>query len=133
MEFVKKAERFVEINKNILDANKLMKDAKKEKTILGKEILEYMTSHRMEAHEHDGFVILAKEIEKKTKMSIEFIENMLENLIGDTLDEEKIREIISALVDSETTGDTKHVLSIKKVKEPKKPRGKKDTPVEENV
>jgi chromosomal replication initiation ATPase DnaA len=133
MEFVKKAERFVELHKNILDANKLMKDAKKEKTILSKEILEYMTAHHMETHEHDGFAIVAKELAKKTKMSIEFIENMLENLIGDTLDEEKIQQIISALVESETSTDTKNVLSIKKMKEPKKPRGKKGASVDEDV
>jgi hypothetical protein len=73
MEFVKKAERFVELHKNILESSKLVKDAKKEKTILSKEILEYMTSHHMETHEHDGFAIVAKDIEKKTKMTIEFI------------------------------------------------------------
>jgi hypothetical protein len=131
MEFIKQTERFVELHKNILDANKLMKDAKKEKTILSKEILEYMVSHRMETHEHDGFAIVAKEVEKKGKMSIEFIENLLNNLIGDMLDEEKIHDIVSALVESETTGDTKNVLSIKKMKEKKTPRGKKGAPAAE--
>jgi hypothetical protein len=133
MEFIKQTERFVELHKNILDANKLLKDSKKEKTILGKEILEYMVSHRMETHEHDGFAIVAKEVEKKGKMSIEFIENLLENLIGDMLDEEKIQQIVNALVESESTGDTKNVLSIKKMKEPKKPRGKKSAPAEEDA
>jgi hypothetical protein len=47
------------------------------------------------------------------------------------LDVEKIHDIVSALVESETTGDTKNVLSIKKMKEKKTPRGKKNAPAAE--
>ena len=39
MEFITNVERFVELHKNIAEASRMMKDSKKEKTILGKQIL----------------------------------------------------------------------------------------------
>jgi hypothetical protein len=101
-----------------------MKDSKKEKTILGKQILEYMMTHHMSSHEIDGFTVVNKETEVKGKLSIEMIEAMLENLIGDTVTAEYVEKILSALMNQET-GDVKNSLAIKKIKEPKEPRGKK--------
>ena len=126
MEFVNNAERFVELHKNILDAQKAMKDAKKEKTILGKQILEYMLAHHMTSHEVDGFTVVNKETEKKGKLSLEMIETMLENLIGDTMTQEYVDRVLSALVDTESTGEVKNTLQIKKIKEPKKSKKSAD-------
>jgi len=125
MEFISNIERFVSLHKNILNAQKAMKDSKKEKAILGKQILEYMTSHRLASHEVDGFSVLTKETEKKSKLSLEMVEAMLENLIGDTLTQEYVDKVLSALVDTESSGEIKTTLQIKKVKEPKEKKEKK--------
>jgi len=119
MEFITNVERFVELHKNIAEASKAMKDSKKEKTILGKQILEYMIAHHMSSHEIDGFAVVNKETEVKGKLSLEMIEAMLENLIGDTVTQDYVDKILSALMNQET-GDVKNSLQIKKIKEPKK-------------
>jgi len=124
MEFITNVERFVELHKNIAEASKAMKDSKKEKTILGKQILEYMVNHHMAAHEVDGFSVINKETEVKGKLSLEMIEAMLENLIGDTVTQDYVDKILSALMNQET-GDVKNSLQIKKIKEPKQKKGKK--------
>ena len=124
MEFISNVERFVELHKNIVAAQKAMKDSKKEKTILGKQILEYMIAHHMATHEIDGFTVVNKETEVKGKLSLEMIEAMLENLIGDTVTQDYVDKILSALMNQET-GDVKNTLVIKKLKEPKGPREKK--------
>ena len=126
MEFVHNTERFVELHKNILDAQKAMKDAKKEKTILGKQILEYMLTHHMTSHEVDGFTVINKEFEKKGKLSLEMIETMLEKIIGDTMTQEYVDRVLSALVDTENTGEVKNTLQIKRIKEPKKSKKSAD-------
>jgi hypothetical protein len=118
MEFISNVERFVELHKNIAEASKLMKDSKKEKTILGKQILEYMITHHMAVHEVDGFSVINKESNVKGKLSIEMLEAMLENLIGDTVTRDYVDKILSALMNQET-GDVKNSLQIKKIKEPK--------------
>lgn len=120
MDFVKNVERFVDLHTTILDANKSMKEHKKEKASLGKEILGYMVSHHMDTYDAGKFVITNKEMERKEKLSVDFVEGMLEHLIGDTLDQEKLDRIISALLESERSGETKNVLSVKKLKESKK-------------
>jgi len=125
MEFITNVERFVELHKNIAEASKAMKDSKKEKTILGKQILEYMVTHHMASHEVDGFTVVNKETEVKGKLSLEMIEAMLENLIGDTVTQDYVDKILSALMNQETTGDVKNTLVIKKLKEPKEPKQKK--------
>ena len=125
MEFITNVERFVELHKNIAAAQKAMKDSKKEKTILGKQILEYMMTHHMAVHEMDGFSVINKETEVKGKLSLEMIEAMLENLIGDTVTQDYVDKILSALMNQETTGDVKNTLVIKKLKEPKEPKQKK--------
>jgi len=125
MEFITNVERFVELHKNIAEASKAMKDSKKEKTILGKQILEYMMTHHMAVHEMDGFSVINKETEVKGKLSLEMIEAMLENLIGDTVTQDYVDKILSALMNQETTGDVKNTLVIKKLKEPKEPKQKK--------
>jgi hypothetical protein len=124
MEFITNVERFVELHKNIAEASKAMKDSKKEKTILGKQILEYMVNHHMAVHEVDGFSVINKETEVKGKLSLEMIEAMLENLIGDTVTQDYVDKILSALMNQET-GDVKNSLQIKKIKEPKQKKGKK--------
>ena len=124
MEFITNVERFVELHKNLAEASKAMKDSKKEKTILGKQILEYMMTHHMAAHEVDGFSVINKETEVKGKLSLEMIEAMLENLIGDTVTQDYVDKILSALMNQET-GDVKNTLQIKKIKEPKQKKGKK--------
>jgi hypothetical protein len=124
MEFITNVERFVELHKNIAEASKAMKDSKKEKTILGKQILEYMMTHHMAAHEVDGFSVINKETEVKGKLSIEMLEAMLENLIGDTVTQDYVDKILSALMNQET-GDVKNTLQIKKIKEPKEKKSKK--------
>ena len=123
--FIKNVERYVELHKNLAEAAKTTKDMRKEKTILGKELLEYLIQHQIDNHIHDGFEIINKIREVKNKLSVEMIENMLENFVNENLDSEKIDRIVTAIVESELTGDTKNALVIKKVKEPKKPRGKK--------
>ena len=124
MEFITNVERFVELHKNIAEASKAMKDSKKEKTILGKQILEYMVNHHMSSHEVDGFTVVNKETEVKGKLSLEMIEAMLENLIGDTVTQDYVDKILSALMNS-GEGDVKNTLQIKKIKEPKQKKGKK--------
>ena len=124
MEFIANVERFVELHKNIVAAQKAMKDSKKEKTMLGKQILEYMIAHHMATHEIDGFTVVNKETEVKGKLSIEMLEAMLENLIGDTVTQDYVDKILSALVNQET-GDVKNTLVIKKLKEPKEKKEKK--------
>ena len=124
MEFITNVERFVELHKNIVAAQKAMKDSKKEKTMLGKQILEYMIVHHMATHEIDGFTVVNKETEVKGKLSIEMLEAMLENLIGDTVTQDYVDKILSALVNQET-GDVKNTLVIKKLKEPKEKKEKK--------
>ena len=124
MEFITNVERFVELHKNIAEASKAMKDSKKEKTILGKQILEYMMTHHLSSHEVDGFTVINKESEVKGKLSLEMIEAMLEGIIGDTVTQEYVERIVTALMNS-GEGDVKNSLQIKKIKEPKEPRGKK--------
>lgn len=124
MEFITNVERFVELHKNIAEASKAMKDSKKEKTILGKQILEYMLTHHISSHEIDGFTVVNKETEVKGKLSLEMIEAMLENLIGDTVTQDYVDKILSALMNQET-GDVKNTLVIKKLKEPKEKKEKK--------
>ena len=119
MEFITNVERFVELHKNIAEAAKLMKDSKKEKTILGKQILEYMVTHHMASHEVDGFTVINKEVEVKGKMTLEMVEAMLEGIIGETISQEYIDRIVTALANT-GEGDVKNTLSIKKIKEPKK-------------
>ena len=124
MEFITNVERFVELHKNIAEASRMMKDSKKEKTILGKQILEYMIAHHMATHEIDGFTVVNKETEVKGKLSLEMIEAMLENLIGDTVTQEYVDRIVTALANT-GEGDVKNTLQIKKIKEPKEKKSKK--------
>lgn len=116
MEFIKNIERYVELHQNLIDAAKTTKDMRKEKTILGKELLEYMVSHNIKEHAYEDFDILAVEKEVKNKMSIEIVEGMLEQFCNETLDQQKIDSIVSAIANSELSGDTKFSLSIKKQK-----------------
>lgn len=124
MEFITNVERFVELHKNIAEASKMMKDSKKEKTILGKQILEYMIAHHMSSHEVDGFTVVNKESEVKGKMTLEMVEAMLEGIIGETISQEYIDKIVTALANT-GEGDVKNTLQIKKIKEPKQKKGKK--------
>ncbi len=124
MEFITNVERFVELHKNIAEASKMMKDSKKEKTILGKQILEYMVAHHMSSHEVDGFTVVNKEVEVKGKLSLEMIEAMLEGIIGETVSQEYIDKIVTALANT-GEGDVKNTLQIKKIKEPKQKKSKK--------
>lgn len=124
MEFITNVERFVELHKNIAEASKAMKDSKKEKTILGKQILEYMVNHHMASHEVDGFTVVNKETEVKGKLSLEMIEAMLEGIIGETVSQEYVDKIVTALANT-GEGDVKNSLQIKKIKEPKQKKGKK--------
>jgi len=126
MDFITNVERFVELHQNIMNANQTLKNSKKEKSILGKQILEYMTSHAIQEHPHDGFNVIVKETEKKGKLDLETIENMLEGMVGETVNQEHVERIVAALADSLMSGETKASLSIKKIQESKKPRGKKD-------
>ena len=80
----------------------------------------------MTSHEVDGFTVVNKETEKKGKLSLEVIESMLENLIGDTMTQEYVDRVLSALVDTESTGEVKNTLQIKKIKEPKKSKKSAD-------
>ena len=123
--FVNNVERYVELHKNLMEAAKTTKDMRKEKTALGKELLEYMIQHQIADHVHDGLEIINKTREVKNKLSVELIEGMLENFVNENLDAEKIGRIVTAIVESEMSGDTKNALVVKKVKEPKKPRAKK--------
>lgn len=124
MEFITNVERFVELHKNIAEASKAMKDSKKEKTILGKQILEYMITHHIPSHEVDGFTVVNKETPVKGKLSLEMIEAMLENLIGDTVTQDYVDKILTALANT-GEGDVKNTLAIKKAKEPKEKKSKK--------
>jgi len=126
MEFIANVERFVELHKNIVEAQKAMKDSKKEKTILSKQILEYMMTHHMESHEIGGFTVINKESTVKGKLSLEMIEAMLEGIIGDTVTQNYVDKILSALMNQES-GDVKNSLVIKKLKEPKKEKKSKKT------
>jgi len=131
MEFISNVERFVELHKNIAEAAKLMKDSKKEKTILGKQILEYMVTHHMASHEVDGFTVINKEVEVKGKMTLEMVEAMLEGIIGETISQEYIDRIVTALANT-GEGDVKNTLSIKKIKEPKKSKKSADGDNDDN-
>ena len=81
-------------------------------------------THHMSTHEIDGFTVVNKETEVKGKLSLEMIEAMLENLIGDTVTQDYVDKILSALMNQET-GDVKNTLVIKKLKEPKEKKEKK--------
>jgi hypothetical protein len=83
-----------------------------------------MIAHHMATHAVDGFTVVNKETEVKGKLSLEMIEAMLENLIGDTVTQDYVDKILSALMNQET-GDVKNTLVIKKLKEPKEPKQKK--------
>jgi hypothetical protein len=125
MEFIKNVERYVELHQNLIDVAKTTKDMRKEKTILGKELLEYMVSHNIKEHSYEDFDLINNEKEVKNKMSIEIIEGMLEQFNNEVLDQQKIDRIVSAIANSELSGDTKNTLSIKKKKGEKKPRKSK--------
>ena len=125
MDFLKNVERYVELHQNLIDVAKTTKDMRKEKTILGKELLEYMVSHNIKEHTYEDFDIINNEKEVKNKMSIEVIEGMLEQFNNEVLDQQKIDRIVSAIANSELSGDTKNTLSIKKKKGEKKPRKSK--------
>jgi hypothetical protein len=125
MDFIKNVERYVELHQNLIDIAKTTKESRKEKTILGKELLEYMVSHNIKEHSYEDFDIINNEKEVKNKMSIEVIEGMLEQICNEVLDQQKIDRIISAIANSELSGDTKNSLSIKKKKGEKKPRKSK--------
>ena len=127
MDFLKNVERYVELHQNLIDVAKTTKDMRKEKTILGKELLEYMVSHNIKEHSYEDFDIINNEKEVKNKMSIEVIEGMLEQFNNEVLDQQKIDRIISAIANSELSGDTKNSLSIKKKKGEKKRKSKKQT------
>ncbi|ABT16903.1 hypothetical protein ATCVNEJV2_926L [Acanthocystis turfacea Chlorella virus NE-JV-2] len=132
MDFLKNVERYVELHQNLIDVAKTTKDMRKEKTILGKELLEYMVSHNIKEHSYEDFDIINNEKEVKNKMSIEVIEGMLEQFNNEVLDQQKIDSIISAIANSELSGDTKNSLSIKKKKGEKKPRKSKKQAEAEN-
>ena len=130
MEFIKNVERFVELHQNIVAANQTLKDSKKEKTMLGKQILEYMMTHHIQEQECDGFVVTNKETERKGKLEIEFIEALLENTIDTVIDQSKFEQIINAIVEG-TPSETKNSLGIKKFKEQKEKKSKKTADYEE--
>lgn len=125
MEFIRNVERYVELHVNLIEVAKTTKDMRKEKTILGKELLEYMVSHNIKEHTYEDFDLINNEKEVKNKMSIEVIEGMLEQFNNEVLDQQKIDRIVSAIANSELSGDTKNTLSIKKKKGEKKPRKSK--------
>ena len=125
MDFLRNVERYVELHQNLIDIAKTTKESRKEKTILGKDILEHMVSHKMLEHSYEDFELINNEKEVKNKMSIDIIEGMLEQFCNETLDQQKIDSIISAIANSELSGDTKNSLSIKKKKGEKKPRKSK--------
>lgn len=125
--FINSIERFVELHKNLIDAAKTTKDMRKEKATLGKEILEYMVQHNIKDHVVDDFEIINVEREVKAKLTLETIEAMLEAVVNETLDQEKIDSIVSAISAAETTGETKNALSIKKKKQPKERKSKKSS------
>ena len=125
MDFIKNAERFVELHMNLAEIAKTTKDIRKEKAILGKELLEYMVSHNIKDHVYEDFTILNNEKEVKNKLSLEVVEGMLEHFCNETLDQQKIDSILSAIADTELSGETKNSLSIKKNKQPKQPRKSK--------
>jgi len=60
----------------------------------------------------------------KGKMTLEMVEAMLEGIIGETISQEYVDRIVTALSNT-GEGDVKNTLQIKKIKEPKEPRGKK--------
>jgi GTPase involved in cell partitioning and DNA repair len=131
MDFIRNVERYVELHQNLIDVAKTTKDMRKEKTILGKELLEYMMSHNIKEHAYEDFELINNEKEVKNKMSLEIIEGMLEQFNNEVLDQQKIDSIISAIANSEMSGDIKNSLSIKKKKGEKKPRkSKKQTEAE---
>ena len=134
MEFIRNVERYVELHQNLIEVAKTTKDMRKEKTILGKELLEYMISHNIREHSYEDFDLINNEKEVKNKMSIEVIEGMLEQICNEVLDQQKIDRIVSAIANSELSGDTKNSLSIKKQKKKgeKKPRKSKKQAEAEN-
>jgi hypothetical protein len=130
MDFIKNVERYIELHQNLINVAKTTKDMRKEKTILGKELLEYMMSHNIKEHAYEDFELINNEKEVKNKLSLEIIEGMLEQFNNETLDQGKIDSIISAIANSENSGDIKNSLSIKKKKQPRQPRKKKQTEAE---
>ncbi|AGE56204.1 hypothetical protein PBCVNEJV1_163L [Paramecium bursaria Chlorella virus NE-JV-1] len=122
MNFVKSAERFIELHKNLIENAKTTKEMRKEKAIIGKELLEYMIKHKIADHPHDGFEIVAKERDVKNKLSVEMIEGMLENFVNENLDQEKINKIINAIIKSEESDEKKMSLAVKKTKDPRDPK-----------
>jgi hypothetical protein len=119
MNFIKSAERLIEIQKSLAENAKNTKEMRKEKSALTKEVLEYMIQHNIDDHVHDGYEIVKSEREVKSKLSIEMIEGMLENFEGEELDQEKIERIVNAIVEAESTDEKKTVLAIKKKRQPK--------------
>jgi hypothetical protein len=119
------SEKFIELHKNLIENAKTTKTMRKEKSMLGKELLEYMLKHEIADHVHDGFEIVASERDVKNKLNVEMIEGMLENFVNENLDQEKIDKIITAIVESELSDEKKTVLTVKKTKQPRKPRAKK--------
>lgn len=126
MNFIKSAERLIEIQKSLADNAKTTKEMRKEKSALSKEILEYMTKHDIKDHVHDGYEIVNVERGVKAKVTIEMIEGMLENFEGEDLDREKIERIINAIVEAENTDEKKNVLAIKKKRQPKAKKSSDD-------
>jgi len=125
MDFIKNVERYIELHQNLINVAKTTKDMRKEKTILGKELLEYMMSHNIREHSYENFELINNEKEVKNKLSLEIIEGMLDQFNNETLDQGKIDSIISAIANSENSGDIKNSLSIKKKKQPRQPRKSK--------
>jgi hypothetical protein len=123
--FIKNAEKYIELHKTLIDNAKTTKEMRKEKSALGKELLEYMMQHQIADHVFDGFELVNKERDVKNKLSIEMIEGMLENFVNENLDQDKIDRIVNAIVESEVSDEKKNALVVKKIKEPKQPRGKK--------
>lgn len=124
MEFIKNVERFVELHQNIITANQTLKDSKKEKTMLKKQILEYMMTHHILEHHCDGFVVINKETERKGKLEIEFIQALLENVIDEVIDQVKYERIINAIIEG-IPSEIKNSLSIKKFKPANESKEKK--------
>jgi nucleoside diphosphate kinase len=131
--FIQNAEKYVELHKNLIENAKATKNFRKEKSALGKELLEYMMQHQIADHVFDGFELVNKEREVKNKLSIEMIENMLENFVNESLSQDKIDSIVNAIVESELSGDTKNALVVRKTKEPKARSKKSKTDTTEDA
>jgi hypothetical protein len=125
MNFIKSAESYISLHKNLIEAAKSTKEMRKEKKILGDQLLEYMLQHDLKDHVHDGYELINKESSMKNKLSIEMIEGMLEQFVNENLDQPKIDKIVQAIVESELSDEKKNSLQIKKSKAPKEPKAKK--------